>query len=731
MKKIICLVLIFTMMLTACSKWKVEIVDPTKPIENEQELAETEKETESELYIKSVSSEKIEAKNLSTDGFNNGLGSSLDFQLINNQKALFFTYKAEDPLAGIEVDIRVFLYDFVSDKMELIEELHFDNSKQVSVYEREGKTKVVFSNKYSTEVLSIDQKTFETEFTELEVNPGKVSPIGFYALNTEHITVRDIEDYNDVYVIEPGDKTEFISWSPNGQYMLVQKEHIEMIYSLYGEKIAEFNAVGTKNWCADEKHFVFSELQENGSWKSFIIDLSSGEIKETESVTNELLAEKDFAVVGNKDGKICIKEYSTGIYYETDVPNQFQKVVYCKENETLLAVSYGDETEIWKMKLEWTKEKPKASEPAEPDFPEEPYEAENAEKYEAENFFYSEEGYNDMAFFAGWFGAKEFESNQKTVDSSMLRFFANELYEAAGEEAMDTEGSFFRVPERLGNKYLLKYFGIDYQPEESDPDFEKETNSYKMSTAGCGAPFELLSYSHPLNISENRFSVKILVLEYQDELGKHFAFSEAVFDVMEDEDGKFLRLVSNKIIDRFGKAPFEMQAQSLTRQMLQVMNKKNIEEENLLISNGLAGNFTMHAAIFVNASNGFDKNSPYVGSFGKTSGYAYYLPMAELERVAFEVFGIEDFQYGFNSNFEYDSEKDWYLTGFDWGMGSGYDAKDMVTTVSDNICSVEFTLLYYGANSEGDPELMEGERYRMDFEIIDGEFLRYAGFEKA
>ena len=108
MKKIICLVLIFTMMLTACSKWKVEIVDPTKPIENEQELAETEKETESELYIKSVSSEKIEAKNLSTDGFNNGLGSSLDFQLINNQKALFFTYKAEDPLAGIEVDIRVF-----------------------------------------------------------------------------------------------------------------------------------------------------------------------------------------------------------------------------------------------------------------------------------------------------------------------------------------------------------------------------------------------------------------------------------------------------------------------------------------------------------------------------------------------------------------------------------------------------------------------------------------------
>ncbi len=38
MKKLICLVLIFTMMLTACSKWEIEIVDPTKPVEGESEL---------------------------------------------------------------------------------------------------------------------------------------------------------------------------------------------------------------------------------------------------------------------------------------------------------------------------------------------------------------------------------------------------------------------------------------------------------------------------------------------------------------------------------------------------------------------------------------------------------------------------------------------------------------------------------------------------------------------
>ena len=731
MKKIICFALVFIMLFSGCSKWKVEIVDPTKPLEKEQELTETEEKPESELYIKSVSYEKIEAKNLSADGFNNGLGTSLDFQLIDNQKALFFTYNAEDPLAGSEVDIRVFLYDFVSGKIELIEELHFDNFKSVSVYEREGKTKVVFSNMYSSEVLSIDSKTFETELAELDVNPGKVSSTGFYALNTEHITVRDVEDYNDVYVIEPGDKTEFIGWSPNGQYMLVQKEHIEMVYSIYGNKIAEFNAVGTKNWCANEKHFVFSELQENGSWKTFVIDLSNGEIKEIESVTNELLAEKDFAVVGNKDGKLCIKEYSTGICYETDVPNKFQKVVYSKENETLLAVSYGDETEVWKIELEWTKEKPKASEPAEPDFSEEPYEAKKVDKYEAESFFYSEEGYEDMVLLSGWKGAKSFESTEEFVDYVCLWFFNQELYKTVGEEAMDDEGSFFRVPERLGNKYLVKYFGVDYTPDENVPIFDPETDCYEMSTAGCGMPNKLISYDNPQNIEENRFSVKMLLLVRQDELGKQFVSSEMVFDVMEDDDGKFLRLVSNEASEPFRKASFEMQAQSLVRQFLKVMNKKNFEEEKNLISNSLAGNFMMQAAVFVNASNGFDKDSPYVGYFGKISGNTYYLPVAEMERIAFEVFGIEDFQYGFNSNFEYDSENDWLLTGFEWGMGNLNGAKDMVTTVSENIYSVEFTLLYYGANSEGDPELMEGDRYIMDFELIDGEFLRYVGFKKA
>ncbi|MBQ6877791.1 MAG: hypothetical protein IJO22_05260 [Oscillospiraceae bacterium] len=46
MKKLICLALIFTMLLCGCSRWSVEIVDPTKPIENDSELVVSEDETE-------------------------------------------------------------------------------------------------------------------------------------------------------------------------------------------------------------------------------------------------------------------------------------------------------------------------------------------------------------------------------------------------------------------------------------------------------------------------------------------------------------------------------------------------------------------------------------------------------------------------------------------------------------------------------------------------------------
>ena len=48
MKKFICLLLVFIMLFCGCSRWKVEIVDPTKPTASESK-AETSSEQEGVL----------------------------------------------------------------------------------------------------------------------------------------------------------------------------------------------------------------------------------------------------------------------------------------------------------------------------------------------------------------------------------------------------------------------------------------------------------------------------------------------------------------------------------------------------------------------------------------------------------------------------------------------------------------------------------------------------------
>ena len=75
MKKLICLIFVFTIMLTACSKWEVEIVDPTKQVESEAELVvfEEEEEQQSEVTEETndteESSESSEEAELSEEKF--------------------------------------------------------------------------------------------------------------------------------------------------------------------------------------------------------------------------------------------------------------------------------------------------------------------------------------------------------------------------------------------------------------------------------------------------------------------------------------------------------------------------------------------------------------------------------------------------------------------------------------------------------------------------------------
>ena len=77
MKKLICLVFVFAIMLTACAKWEVEIVDPTKPVESKAEIVVSEEgEQQSEVTEEtnnteesSESSEEAEEEPLNVEDF--------------------------------------------------------------------------------------------------------------------------------------------------------------------------------------------------------------------------------------------------------------------------------------------------------------------------------------------------------------------------------------------------------------------------------------------------------------------------------------------------------------------------------------------------------------------------------------------------------------------------------------------------------------------------------------
>ena len=361
------IMLILVISFVSCG-WNVEIVDPTKPIENDSELVISEDETE-EKHIKNIYSEKAETKNLTEEGFANLRGSSIAFHILENSKALFFSYKEGDPFEGGGVSVRVYIYDYERGKTEFVEELSFSDYKEVSVYERDGKAKVVFSNIYSTEVLSIDTETLESERKELDYSRGNISETGLWATGSEHVTIRDIEDDTVVSVIETGEIKKFGSWSSNCEFFHVYKNNSEEIYSISGEKMVEINKAETRNWCAESNCFVYSEIDENYIWKMWILDVLSGEKKELDVEPGFLYLEKDFAFIKN-GGKLCLKEYSTGKIFELVEDfgefNYYEKVAYDKENETVIAAAYKDgSTEVWKIKLEWEEGPGEKAEPSE------------------------------------------------------------------------------------------------------------------------------------------------------------------------------------------------------------------------------------------------------------------------------------------------------------------------------------------------------------------------------
>ena len=392
--------------------------------------------------------------------------------------------------------------------------------------------------------------------------------------------------------------------------------------------------------------------------------------------------------------------------------------------ESLSSASESESAESEPESDNTAEQKPERESKADSDFGIEPATAE-----ETEEFVNSKEAMDDLFAFAAWVGEKDFESPKEVFSSYVLWWFSEEIFEAAGgEEALYENGQFFAVDVELAEKYFKRHFGMDEDDVADDYNSDGKFAKYKMPVSVGKAPTRYLS-AQVSSVEENRVVYSVLILKGEDETGKTFVLTEITCDVLKDEEGFFLRLVSNEKGEEFGEVSFEDQAKYLTSRLVESLGTEYILSAIQSVDSKNVLNFISGIQKSIHLGKGFDRNSPYIGEFYK-DGEGYHLPVSSIKTVAKEVFGIYNPVISKEENLLYDEEKDEYTAELDWQKEYDSIATDLTAYVNGDIYTVRFSLAVLEKN-EDETEWIITDRYKMNFRLIGGKYLRFTGIEKA
>ena len=241
MKKIICLVLIFTMMLTACSKWNVEIVDPTeKPSESLADIisgeSDIDKEDEETIPVYPITEDML----------------SIDATGLLRYKILYY-----DPFENAEPDDSeevfwvnkypmIYIYEPYQCKYEVFEYKVEDSKATLNQLVNETVSRL---NSY------IDKESFKVSVSvhkNMAVVDFYDTTDGFWGylmdekqhnefLNSIAMTIYKAAGYDPGFTLEGGKqfKTDFITLNDDGYGRF---EPVELYAEISGEEYAELRA---------------------------------------------------------------------------------------------------------------------------------------------------------------------------------------------------------------------------------------------------------------------------------------------------------------------------------------------------------------------------------------------------------------------------------------------------------------------------------------------------------
>ena len=354
------------------------------------------------------------------------------------------------------------------------------------------------------------------------------------------------------------------------------------------------------------------------------------------------------------------------------------------------------------------------------------YSAKSVLRDEAEEFMITEEAFDDIKLFVSHLGNVDFERTKDIISADVLFWFGEEIFEASGEPK-EENGAFF-AEKALCEKIIKKYFGINYVLSETEENFDAEKAAYIIKNETKTGANKFLSCETEM-LGGNRAKCTVLMVGAKDSIGENFVISEMVFDVMENNGEKFLRIISNNVVEKFRESSFEDQAKALTGLIVEQMGKMGFESSVQERSQKTAFDFIILMQSRVNMHRDFNKKTPYIGEFFRDDKGCHF-PVAAVKKVAFEVYGIENIDRITDPNFIYDSEKKEYTSGLGWGTGKGAKAENMETYVNGKIYTVRFDLVTV-ESIDGNPEWVTGDKYKMTFELMEGKFLRYIGYDRA
>ncbi len=205
------------------------------------------------------------------------------------------------------------------------------------------------------------------------------------------------------------------------------------------------------------------------------------------------------------------------------------------------------------------------------------------------------------------------------------------------------------------------------------------------------------------------------------------------FEAMKDGEETFLRLVSNEFLGSGREFSLERRAEALAEQLVGVLSGKDLDGTMSLDENQQLC-FILRTYMYSPAGEFMNEASPYFKSFPVGPDGWVHFPEEEISRVAFELFGSEDFAFAPDDNFIFDCEKGEYLSALEFGLESAFSCwghQPIAKRISDDEIAVDF-LLTDSLAYQWEPGWNCIGMYRMVFSVMEGEkgeYLRFKSFE--